>query len=233
MLKIDQIILHHSGTLGQDPYVSTAHLTVQHVDNAHKARWDFPSKYIKTMAGVPHYSGYTVIYTPHDRKFTQTRAIGEETAHTTGMNFRSVGICIVSNFTKSPDGSVDPLTKQIEDDVTLFLNDLIDGNKRKLVVAPGTVVNLSASRIHPHRFYQETECYGTAISDNHFRDLVIAYRPSMQIPNPNGFTSTELKRRATLLQLYMRLLVVYQKLIDAMKTERVAGHGGMSCNGRI
>ena len=184
-MEINQIIIHHSGSLKGQPYASTAHITPQQISRYHKSRWNFPSKFIEDER--IRYSGYTVIYDPKTQLFHQSRVIGEETAHTRGMNFSSVGLCIIGNYSKtpigSPHGTVDELTEQTVQNVAKFVYDLIHGNPRELFVAPNTKLNLSTSRVHPHRFFGNTECYGSGISNNFFRDKLIEYKRKNAIYN--------------------------------------------------
>lgn len=173
-MKITQIVIHHAGGIGNDNNASTRHLTPQHISNAHKQRWGGynPSQYI--LDENLRYGGYTVYYEPITRKFTQMRAIGEETIAVKGQNFNTFQLCIGGNYNKG----VDPLTMQIEKDITLFLHDLINGNKRNLIVANNTEKDFAISRIYSHRHFKKTtNCYGTGIANNHFRDLVIKYKP--------------------------------------------------------
>jgi len=167
-MKITEIILHHSGGLKDNARASTINTTPEQISDYHKSLWNFPSKFITD--GRIRYAGYTVIYSPVTRQFVQCRVIGEETAHCLGQNKSSVGICIIGNYTKG----VDKLTENTICDVTRFIFNLIHGNKRNLIVSPNTELQLSTQRIHAHRYYQSnTECYGTGIEDNFFRDKVI------------------------------------------------------------
>jgi len=176
-MKITDIIIHHSGSTKADPYASTAHVTPQNISRYHKSKWNFPAKYIYDES--IRYAGYTVIYDPKTRKFTQCRAVGEETAHTIGYNHSSVGLCIIGNYTKSPVGSpkgtVDELTEQTVKDVTEYLYDITIDIERRLYVLPTAEVNLSSQRVHPHRFFSNTSCYGSGISNNFFRDKLIEF----------------------------------------------------------
>jgi len=237
---IDTIVVHHAGGLGKDNFASTKHLTLEYINNAHKARWpEFPSQFMK-LAGRPCFIGYTIVYDPKDRSFIQTRAIGEETAHTIGYNFRSVGICIIGNHNRrplsNPSAPVDPLTKQMEEDITKFLHDLINGNKRGLFVAPGTTLDLSVNRVRPHRFYQSTDCYGTGIPDNHFLDLLIKYKPVV-VTAPDGKTKEEvLKERDAVLQVIMQMIARLTELTEQLKRfgsgKRLSAHE-RSCTGAL
>lgn len=195
-MEITHTAVHHAGGLGANRYASTQHITVKQINSAHKARWNFPSKFIPNS-----YAGYNFIYTPYDRKFTQTRAIGEETAAQIGWNLNTISLCIVGNYTALPNSqTVDPMTKEIEEDVAEFIFDLINGS-HSWVIAPNTKIDLSLSRVHPHRWYGHTECYGTGLSDKWLTDLLAAYKKPPQEP---------LQKRVALLKklvsLYLRLL---------------------------
>lgn len=230
-MNIKNIAVHHSGTIGSDPYVSSAHLTPAKVSDAHKARWNFPSQFMKRNDGTPWYGGYNVIYDPKDRKFTQFRAIGEETAAQYGYNFNTFSLCIIGNFMKKNGQPVDVLTTTIETDVVKFLHDLINGNRRNLYVVPGTVVDLAISRVNPHRFYQKTDCYGSAIGDTHFRDLLVKYQapvapPASSIPLDERNAAIQL-----LMQAYLKLLDQYNKLLK--ERSNLSGTDYRSCTGSL
>lgn len=218
MQKVTDIVVHHAGGIGADNYASSAHLTVRHIDRAHQERWNFESRYIPKS-----FSGYNFIYDPKDRTVTQTRAVGEETAAVRGFNYTTVSICIIGNYNKrplgSPAGPVDPLTREIEEDVTKFIHELLRTpsnlndkaqafGPRSILVAPGTEVSFAESRIHPHRFYGNTACYGSYIDDTHFRDLVIAYRPVVVTEH------TEIVHLKERLALYQQLLRALMSLLD-------------------
>jgi len=166
------IFLHHSGSLGRDRYASTAHLSVRDIDEYHKRRWNMKSS-------LGYYAGYNVIYYTAFRDFIQMRALGEETMAQRGYN-HEFSLCIIGNHSKtpigSPKGSVDELTDQTRTDVAEYLFDLINGNKRGLIVAPNTQLNFSITRIFPHRKVSNTECYGSFLDDSIFKaDLTNLY----------------------------------------------------------
>lgn len=185
--------LHHSGGIGSDQYASSAHLTAASINRAHKARWNFKSS-------LNFYGGYTEIYDPKTRKFTQHRALGEPTAAQRGFNDQySLGI--IGNYSRSrmgsPHGSVDPLTQQTRDDVAEHLFGLING-QHGLKVVPGTVLDFSLSRIWPHRKVSNTSCYGSFLNDGVFKgDLTKLYSKKIGV-----FTK--------LLQLILSLLALMQ-----------------------
>lgn len=254
MRSILNIAVHHAGGTQADYYASSLHMTPASISEAHRLRWNFPSKYIFDVAtdgkpigeAKPWYAGYNCIYDPKTRKFTQTRAIGEETAAQIGFNFNTFSLCIIGNYMIKPGSwpraSVDPLTAQIEQDVTMFLHDLIDGNKRGLFVAPDTMISLDVSRVHPHRFYQAgTDCYGTFPSDTYFRDLLITYKPVPvppidQRPTAISTSTVTLEQRNALIQSLLQLVAKLQDFILNWQKNnggRLGSVGGRGCEGII
>jgi hypothetical protein len=170
MQKVNHLIVHHSGGLGADNHASTAHLTLKDIEQSHKNRFAFKSS-------LGFWTGYHFVYDPKVRGFTQTRKIGEQGAHTIGFNYE-IGICLIGNYSRvllpAHKKSVDELTSTTIEDVTQFLLDLVDGNKREWAVAPHTQLSLSPFRIKPHRFFTSTtECFGTAIPDDFFMKQVL------------------------------------------------------------
>lgn len=188
-MKIENIFIHHSGGLGNDNFASTLQTTPQDISKYHKARWNFASQYIKDE--TLRYTGYNVVYDPKTRKFTQCRAIGEETAAVIGYNFNSFHLCIIGNYNKKPlsTESVDPMFTYMVEDITHFLIDLINNNARNLIVAKGLDLKLSKTRIFPHRKAANTMCYGTSLDDNFFLKKVTEYKAPEPKPvnkTPNG-----------------------------------------------
>lgn len=246
MRSILNIAVHHAGGTQADYYASSLHMTPAGISEAHKGRWNFPSQYMKDPAGRPWYGGYNCIYDPKDRTFTQFRAIGEETAAQIGFNFNTFSLCIIGNYMIKPGSwpraSVDPLTEQIQRDVTMFLHDLIDGNKRGLFVAPDTTINLDVSRVHPHRYYQAgTDCYGTFSSDTYFRDLLITFKPVPvppidQRPTAISTSTVTLEQRNALIQSLLQLVAKLQDFILNWQKNnggRLGSVGGRGCEGII
>lgn len=173
MIKVKHVILHHSGGTLANHYESTQHLRLADVENSHRPRFNMRSS-------LGFHTGYTFVYEPDTRIFYQTRAIGEEGAHTIGYN-NQIGICILGNYSKrlnDPLFSVDHLTLQIENDVANFLEDLFNGNKRNLIIASGAELTLSMITIKPHRYFHtgHTECFGNFLDDNIFRSAFFRKR---------------------------------------------------------
>lgn len=231
MSRITHVAVHHAGGLGDDNFASTRHLTVRHIDRAHKQRWNFAAKYIPNS-----YSGYTFIYDPKDRSVTQTRAIGEETAAVRGYNFSTISIAIIGNYNKrpvgSPGGPVDPMTPEIVDDIAKLIHELLrlESNfsdqphprgAMGYIVAPGTQLDLSTSRIHPHRFFSSTHCYGTALDDNIIRDRVLETKPNAITPTTE---ITEIQERIRILSALVQL---YARLVDLMTKKGIQTRHGL------
>jgi hypothetical protein len=83
-MKINWIILHHSGGTEADPKADTSHHTFADIDNYHRSLgW----------GGC----GYNYVI-EKDGKLTQGRKDNEIGAHTIGYNDRSIGIVMCGNF---------------------------------------------------------------------------------------------------------------------------------------
>lgn len=221
MLTIRNIAIHHAGGTKHNRYASTAHLTFDDIEHAHRTREDWIG-YRAHKSRMGFYTGYNAVYDPKTRAIRQARQIGEETLAQRRFNFNTFSLCIIGNFTMKRDGRgpVDPMTIQIEEDVTRFLHDLINGNKGNLQIAEGATLDLSINRVRPHRFYQSTECYGTALKDNHFRTLLINYEPVV-VTAPDGKMKETLQERAALMRTLMLLTARLQDLIA--RVNKLAG----------
>ncbi len=186
-----KIFLHNTGGRGRDRYASSADLTWQQINKAHKDKWNFKSS-------MGFYVGYNATYDPKDRTFTQHRAVGEETAAQRGYN-NEFSLCIIGNYTAYRGKSVDELTQHTRDDVASFLFDLINGNKRNLVMYYYPQPTFSLKQICPHRFVSNTECYGSFLSDSIFLDdLLNLYKVKIDV----------LKR---LVGLYIKIIALFEK----------------------
>lgn len=197
-MTVEKICIHHSGGLGFDNYASTAILTFNDINQAHKERWNFKSS-------LGYYAGYNVVYDPKDRSFTQARALGEETCAQKGHNFDTFSLCIIGNYNLKPNGEiVDTFFPHTQMDVTNFLIDLCKGNYRGLTVAPDTTLRFRPNSIHPHRYYGDTDCYGTGIRNEFFREQVeLRYYP--QISNLQKLLDS-LRSAVLLLQAQVKTL---------------------------
>lgn len=195
-MKIDEIIVHHTGGLGTNSQASTQHLTVKDIDAAHKLRWsNFKSK-------LGYYVGYTFVI-EKDGKLTQTRLVGEETAHTIGHNTRSIGIVLCGNFNKGVD------TPTIEQKMRLksLIRTLVGfGNNENVAFEHDTIVRVSFETIYPHRKFSQTDCCGSGLSDRWVQDML-------------GVENEKL-----LLSLKVRVLELMLQLLKLQKRTQFAGY---------
>ena len=171
MAILKHLIIHHTGGLGTDTKASTQNLTVEHINNAHRARWpDFCSS-------LGYWVGYTIVILK-DGRFIQTRLIGEEGAHTKGYNSNSVGILVMGNFTQGVDIPTDAQKMTLK----RVLQFLLDRTPERigLKVSRGTVLDLSLDRIKPHRAFSSTTCYGN-LPDNWGQTLLYDYNSQVTI----------------------------------------------------
>lgn len=210
MTTLQHIAVHHSGGRGNDKYASTQHLSVADIDRAHKHRWNFRSQMLD------HYAGYNFIIEKNGT-VTQTRALGEMTAAQYGFNHNTISICVVGNFTKtpmgSPKGSIDTPTEEQKQALVELIEQLFYAREDDFVWMPGTTLDLSIYRIWPHRHFGNTECYGSALSDQWITDLVTAHF-------------------AVRITLLYKLLRLYQELINLRKSKNIAGPD-YSCDGMM
>lgn len=195
-MKIDEIIIHHTGGLGTNSQASTQHLTVKDIDAAHKLRWsDFKSK-------LGYYVGYTFVI-ERDGKLTQTRLIGEETAHTIGHNTRSIGIVLCGNFNKGVD------TPTIEQKMRLksLIRSLVGFNHAEnLAYQNNTEMKLSLQAIYPHRKFSQTDCCGSSLSDRWVQDML------------------GVEDESFVLSLKVKVLQLMVQLLQLQKRNQLAGY---------
>lgn len=225
MRTLRNIALHHAGGFQGRPHASSLFLTATEINEAHRLRWNFESRYFRGS-----YVGYNFIYDPKSREFTQHRAIGEETAAQRGHNWDTISICILGNYSIVPgtELSADRMTAQIERDVARFALDLIDGTSTH-TLTPDATLDLSIYRVHPHRHFQAgTECYGTALSDRWIASLLARYTkdPDTQI------LIERVALLKQLLALYLRLKALYA-LSEARQRSLGASPLDRSCEGMV
>lgn len=194
------IAIHHSGTIGEALFVSSAHLTFADIEAAHKANWNFKSS-------LGFYSGYNFVIQA-DGQFRQCRALGEETAAQLGYNLTAASICLMGNFQLNPQGQpVDVPTLAQLTTMTSLLSQLTDGRAKFFETIPDTVLDFSIQEIHPHRYYQPARtCNGTYLPDSWARDKVVAF---------------EYER----LGLFKKLLMLYMTLLAKINQRSVASVG--------
>lgn len=214
-MTIRNIAIHHAGGFQMNAYASSRHLSFDDINEAHKQRWNFPSQHIPGQ-----YGGYNFIYDPKTRKFHQYRAIGEETAAQKGFNFDTVSICIIGNYSINPRTRlpVDKMEEFMEEDIASFIYKLINQNFDSrdgiyIIGVTGTNIDLSVTRVHPHRFYQSgTECYGSALSDNWMSTILSRYKQ-----NPD---TKELETRGKILQELVKLYIQLKTLLQQREAQK-------------
>ena len=148
------IVVHHWGSIAPDqPYSSSINKTIDQLEAAHRALWNFKSPY------TGKYSGYN-FFIDKLGIITQARVVGEETAANKSWNFGGVAIsiCLSGNFNKDLNGKpIDiPTSAQID-------------SFKKIVSS----LNLPATvKIIPHRALSNTSCYGNSLNDLWAEDLM-------------------------------------------------------------
>lgn len=212
MATINYISLHHAGGIANDAYAKTQHLTWQHIDNAHKERWDFKST-------LGFYGGYS-FFIMEDGTWKQFRAIGEETAAQVGYNFNCISICLAGNFIEKNGIRVEQPTEAQLTTLKKLIKQILDKDYTGIVVAFGTVVNVSLSSIHPHSFYQQTQC--NCFPDAWGRDLM------------KDTTESIKPRQTAILGLIDSIILLIQKLraeVSVLFSEKPLGGIDRGCNG--
>lgn len=156
------ISVHHSGGIGRNYFVSSQHLTAGHINNAHRARWNFKSS-------LGYFGGYNFVIEKNG-KVTQHRAISEETAAQRGWNFNTISILLMGNFVTNVDK---PTEEQIEAMLEIISQLLYKGLGADYKFAPNARLKLSPARVHPHRWFNRTVCYGTILTNDWARELAL------------------------------------------------------------
>lgn len=164
------LIVHHSGGTDANPLQDSSGYTAEMCNRDHKARFNF-------ISSLGSYVGYQYVI-EKDGKVTQCRKDDEEGAHTIGKNKNSIGIMLSGNF----DVTL-PTVPQVE-----ALKKLLKEKMKQWNIPPNFIV--------PHRQFSNKTCYGSKLTDDWARKLV------MDDPNPlKPFTTmqliTELQRRIT------------------------------------
>ena len=166
--KPTRIITHHAW--------SSKKYTTEMCDADHRKRWpDFYSS-----------RGYWVGYhffIEWDGTVRQTRALGEEGAHTIGMNRSSIGVCFAGNMDKHM-----PSEEQKK------------AWKRVYKKIRDQYPNLTPDTVVPHRKYAPKSCHGALLADDYYGQLV------------RRKTDAELKKQYfELLSLYTKLLALVKR----------------------
>jgi N-acetylmuramoyl-L-alanine amidase len=142
-----KLIVHHSAI--------TRHADqLAEINQYHKSK-EFP------ISSFGFYVGYHYLIN-HAGVITHTRADDEEGAHSKGINFESIGICLEGNFDEEL-----PTEEQ-------------KSSLGKLLVGLCQKYKLDVTDIYPHRAFRDTACYGKKLDDSWARVLYLDYKPNNQ-----------------------------------------------------
>lgn len=218
---INYIAIHHAGGTTSNPLQSAKHLTFDSIESAHRQVADWQG-YKAHKSSLGWHVGYNFVYDAKTRQFKQFRKIGEETLAQKGYNFTAISICIIGNFSRYPNSqnSVDTMTEEMESDIAQFVWRLIKG-EHEYIIKDGTEIDLNASRVHPHRWYQNTTaCYGSALADDWINTILSKYS-----------VTGDAQERIILLQKLMKLYLQLQKLLQTKPKNTLASIGEPACGG--
>lgn len=212
MAIIKYISDHHSGGIKDDMFAKSQHLTWQHINQAHKDRWNF-------VSSLGLYGGYN-FYIQSDGTFKQFRAIGEETAAQIGYNFNCISFCLAGNFIEKNGIKVEQPTKEQLATRKQLINEIISKDFKRIAVAPNTTIDVSLNSIHPHSFYQTTKC--NCYPDGWGRELMKDTTQPINV------------RYSAILSLVDSIIVLIQKLraeLSALFQEKPLGGVDRGCTG--
>lgn len=136
--KPSWIILHHSGGTDRDPLADTSNQTFEDINEWHRLN---PNTNPGFPSSLGYFCGYHYVIEKSGR-LVQARSDFEGGCHTKGMNYASIGICIVGNF-----DSTLPSDAQIH---TLW--NLLDKLQQRYLIP--------SSKIVPHRVFAPKSCFG-------------------------------------------------------------------------
>lgn len=139
------IIVHHSVT----PRDYDKNKTQTSINNNHKARFNYKSS-------MGWYIGYHYMIFG-DGEIRQYRKDTEDGAHTIGHNNDSIAICMVGSFDKGQEA---PSEAQ-KTGLRWFLRE------------KSNVFGIGINKIYPHRSFAQKTCYGSGLSDDWARNLII------------------------------------------------------------
>lgn len=105
------------------------------------------------------YVGYHYLIS-HAGIVVKCRMDDDEGAHSKGINFESIGICLEGNFDEEL-----PTEEQ-------------KSSLGKLLVELCQKYKLDVTDIYPHRAFRDTGCYGSKLDDSWARVLYLDYKPS-------------------------------------------------------
>lgn len=152
------LIVHHSVT----PRDFDIAKTESSINNNHKNR-GFPKSSLGWYVGY-HYMIFG------NGLVKQYRRDGEMGAHTLGRNHDSIGICVIGSFDK---GQETPSAAQIKS-----LTDLL--------YAKTAIFGIKTENIVPHRRFAQKSCYGSSLSDEWAKDLIIKKKTDMLVVKRKG-----------------------------------------------
>ena len=199
--------------MANDLYRSTRDLTLQQINNGHRDRWpDFPSELRPDL-----HVGYTGVIFP-DGSWVQTRFVGEETAAVYRNNLDTVSFCLVGNFSKKPNNEVVELPTDLQLNRVCELTEAVLSNNPVVMeaagikVKSGTTISTSLPNVRPHRYWQQTQCYGSALPD----DFAINAMRKL------------LERKIKILEQMVMIYMAIAKLLS-QRSVTPAGGSAMSC----
>ena len=140
-----KLIVHHSADI--DPRHQ-----IGKINDWHKSK-GFP----QSRRG--NFVGYHFLIS-HTGDVVRTKDDDEEGAHTKGINFESIGICLEGNFDEEL-----PTEEQ-------------KASLGKLLVELCQKYKLDVTDIYPHRAFRDTACYGKKLDDSWARVLYLDYKPN-------------------------------------------------------
>ena len=176
------IILHHEGGIKADSNFDTSQHKFEDIERYHKEVVGNDIQWIGDMSLATAYN-YIV-----DKigKLTQARTDWSKSWHTYHRNY-DVGICFTGNFSRFGENSR-PSQSQEE----------ICG---KLLAELCEKYNVPTSRIVPHRFFRNTDCFGRNLSDDYGRKLAEKYIIKKEL------IKKQISLLEKLIQLYTLLLI--------------------------
>ena len=191
--------LHHAGGLGLDNFVSTKHLTAENINQAHQARWNYPDPMTGKFGGYNFFIGSL-------GEITQFRAIGSETMAQKGYNFNGqvISVCLAGNFNKHS------ITGKMVDEPTSEQVNALRGLYKAITEQKG--ISIAPYNIVPHRFFSQTDCFGSGLSDNWARNTILD--------------------RNTQLTIIQQMIAELFDLIRKLKAKQLGG-GSTPCNEQL
>lgn len=123
------------------------------------------------LSKLGSYVGYHYVI-EKDGSYTQCRDEGEGGAHTVGENFSSIGVCLAGNY------NVEDPTPAQEKTLAKILYMMQERHAAIL-----------ATNIFPHRHFNQTDCYGTRLTDTYAQEV---FAQQLITDEQNGTLESEL-----------------------------------------